>query len=70
MYYVMISTGIGGGFIWNGNIIRFNGFAGEVGSVWGGTEEEASFPVSGPGQRRGVFRRRRILEKSTGADQL
>ena len=34
MYYVTISTGIGGGYIWKGNIIQgYQGFAGEVGSI-------------------------------------
>ncbi len=34
LFYVTISTGIGGGYIWKGNIIHgFSGFAGEVGSI-------------------------------------
>lgn len=34
MYYITISTGIGGGYIWNGNIMKgYNGFAGEVGGI-------------------------------------
>ena len=64
MYYVTISTGIGGGFIWNGNIIRgFNGFAGEVGSVLV-TEEEASFRSLAPGSAEGCSGGDGILEKA------
>ena len=53
MYYVTISTGIGGGFIWDGHIIRgAHGFAGEVGSVWV-TEKSEAFRALAPGAVEG-----------------
>lgn len=63
MYYVTISTGIGGGFIWNGNIIKgFHGFAGEVGSVWV-TEKSEAFRALAPGAVEGWSAGDAVLER-------
>lgn len=63
MYYVTISTGIGGGFIWDGHIIRgAHGFAGEVGSVWV-TEKSEAFRALAPGAVEGWSAGDAVLER-------
>ena len=63
MYYVTISTGIGGGYIWKGNILQgYQGFAGEVGSILV-EEGDRSFRGLAPGAAEGCASGSAVLEQ-------